>query len=55
MTDPKEFDGRNDFAPDTEGGGIAEDRLCSTVERVEHIEEEETAVCMGRLKWVKKF
>ncbi|MFT8334718.1 MAG: DUF2312 domain-containing protein [Acetobacter orientalis] len=48
MTAPEEFDGRNDFEPEQEAGGIAADRLRSIVERVEHIEEEEAALKEGK-------
>ncbi|MFT8431723.1 DUF2312 domain-containing protein [Acetobacter orientalis] len=48
MTDQPEFDGRNDLEPETEVGGIAADRLRSIVERVERIEEEETALKEGK-------
>ena len=48
MTDQPEFDGRNDLEPETEVGGIAADRLRSIVERVERIEEAETALKEGK-------
>ncbi|MCP1216773.1 DUF2312 domain-containing protein [Acetobacter orientalis] len=48
MTDQPEFDGRNDLEPEIEVGGIAADRLRSIVERVERIEEEETALKEGK-------
>ena len=48
MTNQPEFDGRNDFEPETEVGGIAADRLRSIVERVERIEEAETALKEGK-------
>lgn len=44
MTDPEEFDGRNDLEPDPAVGGISADRLCSIVERVERLEEERKAL-----------
>lgn len=48
MKDQEQFDGRNDFEPEKEAGGIAADRLRSIVERVEHIEEEEATLKEGK-------